>query len=378
MSQALLWYIQMLFFPVKLPPAIRLEPVTTVFHPAVWAGIGVAAVIIIIAVLTRKNRYTVPGLLWIIIYLLPVSNIIPIYNPVAVRYLYLPLFGFCLALVPLFIRIGRVLKTRYPDRYKAAAYILIAVLLVPAGGRTCIRNLAWKTSERLWENESGTERALNNYGRSLYLSGDIDGAIAKFEEALEINPLDTKALNNLGATLKMKGDLQRPGIYFERAMKLNPTDPMGFNNMGDLLLALGKNGEARKYFAKAIEVHPGFVRAYSNMGIACRRDGLYEEAEEWLSKAIELDPYNELAYYNLGVVYGNMKNNDKAADCYREAIKLDPGFAEAHYNLGNCYIRDGKLEQALEHCQRAIQLKPDNPQFKKGLEWIEKRKKDDD
>lgn len=376
MSHALLWYIQMLFFPVKLPPAIKLEPITAIFHPAVWAGLGAAIGIVIIAVLSRKNRYIVPGLLWIFVYLLPVSNIIPIYNPVAVRYLYLPLFGFCLALVPLFIWIEKFLKARYPDRYKLASYILIAVLLIPAAGRTCFRNLSWKDSEKLWENEAGTGRALNNYGRSLYLAGDIDGAIAKFEEALEINPLDTKALNNLGATLKMKGDLQRPGIYFERAMKLNPTDPMGFNNMGDLLLAMGDNSEARKYFEKAIEVHPGFVRAYNNMGIAFRRDGKYEEAEKWLKEAVELDPYNELAYYNLGVVYGNMNNNEKAADCYREAIKLDPGFAEAHYNLGNCYIREGRYDEALASCQRAIELKPDNPQFKKGLEWIKSRKKD--
>jgi protein O-mannosyl-transferase len=365
MSKALLWYIQMLILPV-----------TTIFHPAVWAGAGAVIIIAVIAWLTRKNGRTVPGLLWILIYMLPVSNIIPIYNPVAVRYLYLPLFGFCLALIPLFNWIDVKLRKRQPERYKAAAWILIAVLLIPAGGRTCFRNLSWQSSETLWEDETGTGRGLNNYGRSLVLSGDLDGAIAKFEEALELNPLDTKAMNNLGTTLKMKGELERPRIYFERAIKLNPVDPMGYNNMGDLLLALGKNEEARIYFAKAIEVQPGFVRAHSNMGISFKRDGAYKEAESWLKKSIELDPYNALAYYNLGVVYGNMKEYDKAEKSYKETIRLDPGLAEAHYNLGNCYIRAGKLDEALESCLRAIELKPDNQQFEKGLEWIKSKRKD--
>ena len=65
------------------------------------AGLAVGSVFIF-----KYSRGIFFGIWWFFITLFPVYNIIPIYNPFAERFLYIPLIGFCMLVAMAF---------QYPD-----------------------------------------------------------------------------------------------------------------------------------------------------------------------------------------------------------------------------------------------------------------------
>src|SRR5947209_1204907 len=63
-------------------------------------------------------------------------------------------------------------------------------------------------------------------------SGDLDGAIADYTKAIEINPRYAGAYINRGVARKMKGDFDGAIADYDRAISLNPRLKEAYNNRG--------------------------------------------------------------------------------------------------------------------------------------------------
>ncbi|MDX9972789.1 MAG: FlgT C-terminal domain-containing protein [FCB group bacterium] len=66
--------------------------------------------------------------------------------------------------------------------------------------------------------------AVRGEGRAMQEQGNLDGAIAKYGEALEINPADVTALSNESAAHQAKGDLKGAEAALARAEAVSPND----------------------------------------------------------------------------------------------------------------------------------------------------------
>lgn len=64
--------------------------------------------------------------------------------------------------------------------------------------------------------------------------GDIDGAIADYEKAVELDPEDAVAHNNLGLLLEKKGYQQKAQRNFEKADKLSKIEKKMFDKLDEL------------------------------------------------------------------------------------------------------------------------------------------------
>jgi tetratricopeptide (TPR) repeat protein len=87
-------------------------------------------------------------------------------------------------------------------------------------------------------------RLHTNRGVELKRKGDLDGAIADYDQAIRLNPGDHFAFNNRGNTWRDKGDLDRAIADYSEALRLDPGYTAVYINRGlvyerkrDLLLA---------------------------------------------------------------------------------------------------------------------------------------------
>jgi len=72
---------------------------------------------------------------------------------------------------------------------------------------------------------------LNERGMSEGSSGNLDGAIALFNEALALAPDDAETLNNLGYAYFLKGEIKRSEEYFRRTLEVYPGHEKARHNL---------------------------------------------------------------------------------------------------------------------------------------------------
>jgi hypothetical protein len=96
-------YIQLVLFPLNLNAEYSFAyPERFLEFSNLFSVIVVIAITVGSFFIYNRSRGIFFGIWWFMITLLPVSNLIEIHNPIAERYLYLPLVGFCI-IISIFI-----------------------------------------------------------------------------------------------------------------------------------------------------------------------------------------------------------------------------------------------------------------------------------
>lgn len=75
-------------------------------------------------------------------------------------------------------------------------------------------------------------------------SGDTDGAIAAFDQAIAHDPRLSRAWLNRGLAWQQKGDLDRALADLDRAVAIAPRDPRGYRQRAQLLRQRGETRRA--------------------------------------------------------------------------------------------------------------------------------------
>lgn len=129
--------------------------------------------------LRTRNGLLAAGLIGFGVWLVPVSNLVPMYFPLQDRYLSLPLLGLALAL-------AGGLPARRP-------HLLAGVLLLGLMARTWQYAGEWQSDERLWGHAASTqpfaEYTWLKLGEVRRDAGDLEGAINAYREAVHVAPL---------------------------------------------------------------------------------------------------------------------------------------------------------------------------------------------
>jgi tetratricopeptide (TPR) repeat protein len=94
--------------------------------------------------------------------------------------------------------------------------------------------------------------------------GDLAGAIASLEAAVDIEPTHGWALNNLGLAYLRANENQKATKVLERAVSLLPDVAKAHNNLGVALERVGRKAEAAAAFELAMELSPKYVKAKLN------------------------------------------------------------------------------------------------------------------
>jgi tetratricopeptide (TPR) repeat protein len=239
---------------------------------------------------------------WFIITLFPVYNIIPIFNPFAERYLYIPLVGFCML-------VAIVIHTSFHQRFSASVWtnivkvLVIFLLLNFYASVTIQRNRDWKDSLTLWSETVITSPdssiAHGSLGRAYQDQGRIEEAIAEYNKAIELYPRNYKAFYNLGVLYESQGAIAEATDYYEKAIAVNPAFVDARFNLANIYHNQGLLNEAIEHYRKVTELDPTDFEARNNLGVTYARQGdLASAVEEW-KNVLKIDPQNKSARDNI-------------------------------------------------------------------------------
>ncbi len=297
-------FIRLSIFPINLSADYVFSYPSRFFELQNVISVTVVTAIVVSSLFVfKKQKVMFLGIWWFFITLFPVYNIIEIFNPIADRYLYLPLVGFCLVLSVLLA--GLTIRRFEPGNRRSALLKLspIVALLVAYSAMTIVRNRDWRDGLSLWsktlQTTPNSKVAHGNLGRAYLDLKLYDKAIPEFEAALKINPRSYKAHYNLGFAYEKKGIL-KAAVY---------------------------------QYNQTVNLKPGYADAHFNLGNIYQQQGLLDQAQTAYKNVIEIDPEDVEARNNLGVVYAMQGNLDKAIVEWENALKIDPDNPNAMDNI---------------------------------------------
>src|SRR3990170_2381778 len=351
MIKVLASYIKLLFLPFNLNADYVIPPITTGIISFIISGLLVITVIIITIQLCKNNKQYWFFISWFFITLLPVSNIIPIGNIMAERYLYIPIMGFS--------GIMGILIKNFDFKKPLVAICFTIVILIL--GVMCInRNGIWRDELTLWYStairEPNSARAHHNIGVVHSAKGYYEYAELEYKKTLEINPKDIEAHYNLGNAYERKGILDNAIKEYQDAIRYNPFYADGYNNLGSIYKNKHLLDKAIEHYKKAIKCNPFSPHYYNNLGLAYHEKKLYKEAVTEFVRALKINSEMPVTHNHMGNTYKEMGNIKNALTEYKTAIELDPATADFHNNLGIVYTNIGQLKEAIDEFETAIRL----------------------
>lgn len=122
---------------------------------------------------------------------------------------------------------------------------------------------------------------------------------------------------------------------FNEAIKINPKNSKHYNNRGNVHVNLKEYEKAIESFTQAIDLESNKALYYYNRGNIYAVMKSYNKSLKDFDEAIKLDDGVWRYYNNRGNVYGILKELEKACDNYFQAIKINSGAHHVHEKLNN-------------------------------------------
>ncbi len=214
-----------------------------------WAAVAAAAV----ALLRRPTPTSRVGLSWLVLFFLPVANLVPIPSAtMAERFVYLPAAGLWLLVADGTDRLYR----RFPRRTLCVG--LWAAALLALAARTVVRNRDWRDDLALARAAVAVDPrsvpALFNLGVVLKDGGDLAAARQQWDLVLGIDPGNGGALAQLGTLSALAGDLATAERHFRAALASRDAPPLARYNLGLLCERTGRLAEALTHYQDFLEL----------------------------------------------------------------------------------------------------------------------------
>ncbi|MFH0763678.1 MAG: tetratricopeptide repeat protein [Candidatus Omnitrophota bacterium] len=232
------------------------------------------------------------GLVWVIICLLPFSNIIQVNAYMAERFLYIPLAGFAILAASAIQYIERRLGQK-------TALAVIAVILIACGAKSSARANVWKDNVTLFTAAvRDTPPGVINPRVNLiaHLIGE-----GKYEEALPL-------ARELWEKAKDKSDIPA-GDKAEYA-----------RNLGLILLQTGNIETARDLELMATKIDPSYIKSYVDLGVMEGMKGNHAGALRWFDTAVRLCPADPDAHYNRAIALASLGRTEESDDALKKAV----------------------------------------------------------
>ena len=209
-----------------------------------------------------------------------------------------------------------------------------------------------------------------NSGFAKAAKGDLDGAIADYTRAIELDPSYARAYNNRGIVEAAMGVLDAAIADYNHAIVLDPSYAKAFNNRGIAEAARGNPDAAIADYTRAISLEPTDALVFLNRGSVKQSGGDLDGAIADYTRAIELNSKYTYAYCSRGSARQTKGDLDGALADYNRAIELKPEFAPPYYNRGLVKATMRNWPDALVDCRRFCELSPGDQDFPQLFIWL--------
>lgn len=176
------------------------------------------------------------------------------------------------------------------------------------------------------------------------------------------DPLSATVLMQQGRVLVSEGKFKEGMAKYDQALKLQPDNPVLQNVIGMAELQQGHADKALDAFNRALQLVPKYSDARSNRGAAYMQLGQFSMAEADFLSVLTDNTYANRAgvLFNLGSLYFARGNLTAAEEnLHRSAMSAGP--VDAYFLLGQVEERQGRRALAEAAYREAVARAPERP-----------------
>jgi len=172
--------------------------------------------------------------------------------------------------------------------------------------------------------------------KELYKTGDMEGARAKFKEAVAAKPDLLPALSGLAELNYDAGDMDGALETARMCLEQDSESVQCLAIAANASQALGDE-----------EAHAAYMAQYE-----------------------DLNPEDPTILFNQAAVFLNKMDDDGARPLLEKCLEADPDFPQCNFEYGMLLLRAGDMEGAKAHLEKYIEVAPDGPDVATAQETI--------
>ncbi len=153
--------------------------------------------------------------------------------------------------------------------------------------------------------------ALNNLGNALRVTGDVDGAVSAYQDALMHRENYAEAYNNLGTLLQQDRKFEEAEHALRKAIAQKSQYIDAYNNLANLLVAQKKEVDALRVLGDALKFAPTNPQTLLITARIQLRRGNFAAAQQATRNVLKQQPDNAEALTVLGQVLHEMDRYDE-------------------------------------------------------------------
>jgi len=194
--------------------------------------------------------------------------------------------------------------------------------------------------------------------------GLYDKASGMFEEAVKLNPEDTRNYVDLALCYGDLGKLDEKLDILLKALKINPNGDNIYCELGWHYEYLGKLDKAEEIYKKALVINPKNAKAAHHLYLLYVQLKRFDDIDAVISVMEEppisggfRDAREDIRYSILGGYHAIRQEYEAAEGIYKKAMKQNPTDGRWYASLALCYFNQGKYELASMYFDRAKELR---------------------
>jgi tetratricopeptide (TPR) repeat protein len=190
-----------------------------------------------------------------------------------------------------------------------------------------------------------------------------------------LDPTNAQAYNKLGSVYRDKGDLDRAIANYDEAVARDPRYADPYYKRGRSYFEKGDVDRAIADYGEAVKLNPNFVDAYNSRGLRYSDKGDLDHAIADFGRMIALAPKRAEGYGNRcwARLVASTQLQEALSDC-NESLRIRPGDSDTLNSRALLYLKAGKFDEAIADFTAAIQAdaKFANSMYGRGLAKLKK------
>ncbi|KAI5852647.1 hypothetical protein DFP73DRAFT_10154 [Morchella snyderi] len=210
------------------------------------------------------------------------------------------------------------------------------------------------------------------------LMGDLDRAMAAYENALRQNPYSIPAMNSISCILRTKEQFSKAVEYLQSILNLDGNNGDIWGSLGHCYLMMDDLQKAYSAYQQAL-YHlrdPKEPKLWYGIGILYDRYGSLEHAEEAFSQVMRMEPNFEKAneiYFRLGIIYKQQRKYQQSLECFRYIVNDPPRpltEEDIWFQIGHVYEQQKDYNAAKDAYMRVLESDPNHAKVLQQLGWL--------
>ena len=337
------FYLRQMIAPVWIGPSYPLRAVTHLGLLNFVVPLVVSAVagwwMVRMAGRTRIARI---GLALLLVPLLPAMYIAAFHPEQLVhdRYLYLPLLGFLMLVIPVLASLLERVAGDAANRGPILIFVFAVVVAVPLGAQTLRYNQAWTANLALWEwgVRSDPNSAFNyqQYGVKLQEAKKLADSVAALDKSIAIRPMDATIVSRATTLIELQrfAEAERDlrGVTAKQTAEVNAyTMYQAYERLAVSLSQQNKLDEAAAAIVEARRRLPQYVAALTEkLAVILYQGGRKNDALNELNAVraqghSETLPESRLIFYRMGLLNQELGHPQEARAAFQEFLSVTRG-----------------------------------------------------